>query len=256
MTYSGILTTASTAMVMPMLISLPLRVCPANTKTSQTRHGTTVTIQEHGNNAGAKSELTTGLGERLLQVMINFGVNHGRYVPCNEFDLLITEGTVKSELIRAGMQSEITTHLIRYILDHAKKIFAVLVMIDEPQWIKELVIEGMQDTDLPIGTEAIIRDEQVHHIVCSFYPDSETLDKRHSWATLQGKRLLAVDRFCSYQWRFLAPVFTSGSYKYFLHPDCPLPFIHLEPKAGVTKFNHHSKVFKVYIHKAHVQWVS
>lgn len=209
-------------------------------------------------NQTSRSEFAPDLVERLYEAMITSPIDGRRFIPIDQLDELITEEAIKSELVKAKIRGGATPHLLKYVLEHARKIFAILVMIEDSELIEGILLEGLMDTHLPLGFDRSHRgrDSGPKRVVRSYNLNSDTLDMSTNWAVFQSLKPHRIERFCLYQWMFLAPVFTGGDFRYFLHRDCPMPYVDLPASMEETRFSHHSQVFKVCIHKAHFQAVS
>ncbi|RSL48486.1 hypothetical protein CEP54_012923 [Fusarium duplospermum] len=188
--------------------------------------------------------LSTSLSVQLYKAKVKSHIDPRGFVPLDALDKLLTEEAIKSELIRAGV-ANITPHLLRYVLEHAKKIFAILVMTGNVELIERVLLDGLEDVHLPIEIDRGIARPYDH--------DSDNLSTNKRWTIFQDQTLESMV-FCEYQWRFLAPVFTEHGYKYFLHMECPLPFVDGKRMMGGERFSHHSRVYKACIHEAHRQW--
>ncbi|KAF4785891.1 hypothetical protein HER10_EVM0011151 [Colletotrichum scovillei] len=76
----------------------------------------------------------------------------------------------------------------------------------------------------------------------------ESIGSGKMWPLFASRRKATLDSFFHSQWQFLAPVFTTNSFRHKLHPSCPLPFI---VKINHQKAGFFSSVFEVVIHDAH-----
>ncbi|KAF5511305.1 Calcium/calmodulin-dependent protein kinase [Colletotrichum siamense] len=123
------------------------------------------------------------------------------------------------------------------VVENAKRLFAILVMIGEPQAIRKLVSDGLTDDDLPFA-----RPEQV---------DSGSIlesKRRKKVKSFQDWRNDAkVDIFLDKQWLFLAPVLDLSGGSETVDAQCPLPFL----RATAVRGTHSSTVYKSELHVAH-----
>jgi serine/threonine protein kinase len=198
------------------------------------------------------------LGSRLRRSRLHSASDGRDFIPLDHLDELLTEEEVRSELTKAGLTDQkCSPELLKYILNHAKKVFATLVVVEAPQRIEELVYEGLTDADLPLGVDwgddndDYDSEEPVN--VRSYYLNSDTLNERTNWTAFQNWPEREADSFCELQWLFLAPVFTGKNYEYYLHKKCPLPFLDSKREIQI-RFSHHSKVYNVSVHGAHLKW--
>ncbi|EXF86394.1 serine/threonine protein kinase [Colletotrichum fioriniae PJ7] len=162
-----------------------------------------------------------------------------QFLPVSSLNHLITKETVQNELPKSLMTRLFSDSLPSKISMNARRLFAILVMIGEPQAIRKLVDDGLTDDDLPLARP--------------------THDK-HS-GTLESKRRLEVrsfkdwkneakvDMFLEKQWLFFAPKLdVTGSPTVFqVDSKCPLPFL----RATELRGEHTNVVYKSELHAAH-----
>ena len=156
------------------------------------------------------------------------------------------------------MRGSSNAPLLEYISKHARKIFAILVMIEETHLIEDMAVSGLRDADLPLGVDRTVdNDENPDGIVRSYNHASDSLNLETKWLVFKKLRRYGVFMFCEFQWRLLAPKIVQNEFDRFIHVESPLPFL---PSAsgilGEVIFSHHSKVHKAQIHEAHIQCVS
>ena len=158
------------------------------------------------------------------------------FLPQDDFEALITETTVKEELDRVAL-GKFELSLVKYIAEHARKTFAILVYGAAAH--RALCLEKFKfgDKYLPIALEGSCLTS-----LSGFARDSYAWRWFHKWST-QEKSF-----FCKEQWIFLPQSFTDDSTMEVLHRDCRLPFITCEFKSEGGSF---SFVHKATIHHAH-----
>ena len=194
------------------------------------------------------------LGDKLYESEVKSAINGRPFIPLDKLDALLVEDAIKSELSAAGVRGSSSAPLLEYISKHARKIFAILVMIEETRIIEDMAVSGLRDADLPLGVD---RDEKLGGIVRSYNHASDSLNLETKWLVFQKLRRRPVTMFCEFQWRLLAPKIVQNEFDRFIHVESPLPF--LPPASGIQGkviFSHHSKVHKAEIHEAHIQCVS
>ncbi|KAK1712890.1 kinase-like domain-containing protein [Colletotrichum acutatum] len=121
----------------------------------------------------------------------------------------------------------------------ARRIFAILVMIGEPQAIRKLVDDGLTDDDLPLARPA-------HDKHSGTLESKGRLEVR---AFKDWKNEAKVDMFLEKQWLFLAPTLdvTGTSAVFQVDSKCPLPFL----RATELRGEHSNVVYKSELHAAH-----
>ncbi|KAK1988376.1 kinase-like domain-containing protein [Colletotrichum cereale] len=161
------------------------------------------------------------------------------FLPASSLDDLITKETVQNELPRSLMNRILADNLPGEIAKSSRRLFAILVMIGEPQAIRKLVGDGLTDDDLPFG-----RPTHDDH--------GSTLEskRRLKVKSFQDwKNEAKVDMFLEKQWLFLAPKLdVSGTSTVFqVDSKCPLPFLRATELWG----EHSNIVYKSELHAAH-----
>src|SRR4051812_43992210 len=86
------------------------------------------------------------LYKRLQRRYCQCPLSNEKFLPLNAIDEEITEENVKAKL-QVGRLSQ----LPRNVVQRAKRIFAILEIIGEPQAIKDLIAQGITDGDLPLS---------------------------------------------------------------------------------------------------------
>ncbi|KAK3371118.1 hypothetical protein B0T24DRAFT_705927 [Lasiosphaeria ovina] len=148
---------------------------------------------------------------RLDQETSSF--NGEYYVPRGALDKLITRNRVLMELKHAGMACDDST--VDFVLDKAKKVFAILTMADLLPAVKDSKDSGFTDEYLPVG--------QKGGQIVSLEPRSCQLGTDALEWFETGNMSKKRTRFIRHQWSFLAPVFelTGVAQR---HEDTVLPF--------------------------------
>ncbi|KAI1212730.1 uncharacterized protein F4807DRAFT_457529 [Annulohypoxylon truncatum] len=141
---------------------------------------------------------------------------------------------------RNGKQSSDSSNseLVRYIEDHATRVFATLLLSGHVERAVKLRKYGFMDKYLPVQ----IHDDQV----TSFHLLAD--DKALKW--FEGWSSQELASFDTFQWHFLAPVFTSRSILEQPHDMCPLPFTSYGDDEDGGSFG---KIYQARIHHDHIE---
>ncbi|KAF4857505.1 Serine/threonine-protein kinase RAD53 [Colletotrichum siamense] len=166
-------------------------------------------------------------------------VDGQEFLPLSSLNDLITKETVKNELPRGLRNRIFSDGLPGQISKNARRLFAILVMIGEPQAIRKLVSDGVTDDDLPFA-----RPNHAHHGSLL-----ESKGRRKVKSFQDWKNDAKVDMFLDKQWVFLAPKLDVSGTTTVLHVDskCPLPFL----RATELRGDHSNIVYKSELHAAH-----
>lgn len=156
------------------------------------------------------------------------------FLPLDSLDETITAESVKAQLSREDLQ--FWSGLPGEVVQHAKKVFAILVLIDEPRAIKDLLLEGLTDEHLPLFPKGDRND----NILVSVR--GKTFQSFVAWPSSAR-----VDAFLEKQWEVQAPVFDATGSNIILNPKCALPFQSIA-EVGRGQFG---TVYKGVLHPAH-----
>ncbi|KAH8586858.1 kinase-like domain-containing protein [Bisporella sp. PMI_857] len=162
----------------------------------------------------------------------------------------VNDETISTILEDTNVTVDADQELTQYILAHAKILFALAEKTDALDLVPMLAKLKLTDDHLPIVWDktqhrakslsgAPKDDNALEWFKLSYDPKNVRAARRHkSW----------IERFCSFQWEFLAPVFTDSEIIYPLHDSCPLPFTYydMEPSPGAN-----SLLYKGEIHASH-----
>lgn len=203
------------------------------------------------------------LQERILRALQRTKSVEGHdqeFLPRNELQRLINLESVSQEL-----KNELSRfHTAEHIMDLAetickdvlvmredkrkvksfRKIFALLVMVENVASISQFLNEDVSDLDLPLAPVGLSRKGVLEKL------SRGPLKCFDRWSPIK------LRQFQEYQWMLLAPFFSQGDHgevKHFvLRDNHVLPFIALgENDDEHIKFGGYSKVFIVQIHKDH-----
>ncbi|KAK1570124.1 kinase domain-containing protein [Colletotrichum navitas] len=168
-----------------------------------------------------------------------------QYVPIDVLEDLVTTEGVYRELCRnpkhqvwgkGGSRRNLAEKVVG---SDARRLFVVLVLLDQTLDTDKLLNSGLTDKNLPL-----VKDEH------GFRSDPDS-GKRFSLPPKWSSQ--TVDQFLENQWRVLAPIFgSSGEHRTF-HPRRPMPFQKIEEshKKGSNSF-----VYYAQIHRAHQRFSS
>lgn len=161
------------------------------------------------------------------------------FLPVSNLNDLITKEKVQNELPTTLMGRLFSDSLPSKISINARRIFAVLVIIGEPQAIRKLVDDGLTDEDLPLA-----RPTHDKHSGTLESKGRQEVKSFKDW-----KNEAKVDMFLEKQWLFLAPKLdvTGTSTVFQVHSRCPLPFL----RATELRGEHSNVVYKSELHAAH-----
>jgi len=194
------------------------------------------------------STLAEALGNARMESPAEQGIF---WIPNNELERMITPEATKAELQRTLVYENPRDceKTASSIVHQAKKLFAILVLLDRPAFIQTFLDEGITDEDLPLSR--IETTNNVHGSLSFNYSHIRTC----SGLPVNALRIWeshAIEEFLRVQWMFLAPVFNFGEEikHYDLADNCVLPFIEDEERTN-AKFGGYSHVWGVRIHPAH-----
>lgn len=166
------------------------------------------------------------------------------FIPSSDLDKLVEKDTVRSSLQGGGVVADDQIEQItQYILQRARKLFAILVDRDKACYIGDFMEEGIGDENLPfirrtsVGGQGLkLETSQQHHIKALEFWDRESLRS-----------------FEKEQYRMLAPLLERGAHHEF--PEFQtLPYIALStahPQEGTVSEGGYSEVFQACIHPDH-----
>lgn len=164
-------------------------------------------------------------------------LSHQEFLPLDSLDTAITKDRIKDELpsyFRIWHNG-----LPGRVVQHAKKAFAILVLIEQPAAIKDLLAEGFTDEHLPLSLSTAEGNE---NILISH--NGSTFRSFQAW-----KSDVSVEVFLEKQWLMLAPVLDTTGKHIILSPKCALPLLEAKELRGSS----YSLVYKSTLHPAHQQ---
>jgi len=162
-----------------------------------------------------------------------------QFLPLNILDEAITKETVQAELQKLPWRSRaLQRGLTGKVLQKAKKVFAILVLMGEPLAITGLLPEGLTDEHLPLSR----KEGKDDNILVSVR--GKTFRSFEAW-----RNEARVTEFLEKQWVVQAPVLDTTGKHITLDPQSPFPFLQIE-EIGGSRF---STVYKGALHPAHQQ---
>jgi hypothetical protein len=160
------------------------------------------------------------------------------FLPQSDLHEAITKESVKDDLplkVRA-----LNSRLPQKVVQTARKIFAILVIIGKPVAIKDLLAEGIADTHLPLSRD---NGGEANVLV------SKDGAKFKSFSTWKTEATKLTKDFLEKQWLVQAPVLDITGTHIILNQMCPLPFTEMEP-IGAGEY---SNVYQAVLHPSHQQ---
>lgn len=181
--------------------------------------------------------LYTELDRLLIDGRVDEEATESNFLPLSDLNDKITQDSIRFQL--DGWIQDGT--LLKRIFVQAKKVFTILVLIDDPEAIQELIQQDdITDEDLPLSRKGP-RGHRDYDVLISVHR-KKTFRSFASW-----KELSKVKSFLSQQWVVQAPVLQFIGQELTLDSQCPFPFTEsLEMSAGGSGVVYRSK-----IHPAH-----
>ncbi|KAF2468328.1 kinase-like protein [Lindgomyces ingoldianus] len=162
------------------------------------------------------------------------------FLPQSDLDRAITKETVKDALpfeVRL-----LKRRLPEKVVQNAKRVFAILVIIAKEIAIKDLLAEGIADTHLPLSRD----DGEESNVLVS-----ANGTKFKSFSAFKHETTKLTKDFLEKQWLVQAPVLDTAGKHTTLDQRCPLPFIEMEPIGA----GHHSTVYRTALQASHQQGI-
>jgi hypothetical protein len=178
-----------------------------------------------------KTKAVNSLFSDLDNAQEHDGISSQNFIPQDALEALITVPRVKAALsIFAVGSSDFHANVVQY----ARKVFAILVLIGDPPAMKDLWKQGLRDHHLPLlaGNAPKDGDKLLAKTGESFGP----------W-----KNPAHLKQFLHFQWTVLAPVIDNTCQHFELNAKCAMPFVADEEVGGGA----YSYVYKCELHRAH-----
>jgi hypothetical protein len=184
----------------------------------------------------SKEEAVNVLFKALKKARERDGIDSQEFIPQDALERSITVPLVNAAVPSRSLFATKPGIFHHNIVQHARKVFAILVLIGDPPAIKELWKQGLTD----------------HHLPLVAVPEADTNDLKKLKAK-SGERfgvwkdLRLPNDFVHYQWLVLAPVIDDTGQHIHLDAKCAMPFVEDEEVGGGA----FSYVYKCKIHQAH-----
>ncbi|RSL47214.1 hypothetical protein CEP51_015806 [Fusarium floridanum] len=172
-----------------------------------------------------------------------------QFLPCDQIDLLVNKTNVAWALRAAGLRN--TGPLVTFVLQDAKRLFLILVLMstkttEKLSLIAELQDIGLKDAVLPLSFDPVDNDGHGYSRVAG--PSAESartrVDLPTNWE--RGDR----ENFRTYQWRVMAPIFDGSTFRFEFHPHTVMPYLGQPAKRANSGF--FGEVSRFEIHSAHI----
>lgn len=147
-----------------------------------------------------------------------------RFISAGDFDELLTPHAIEGELRSHGLE-----HTSSFVLERARRVFAILLVVRKLDALQGLIKEDLEDKSLPLADSALTSLE-----------DTKLRAAFSKW-DLSTRKL-----FFEFQWTVIAPIFVEGCH-YKLDDNARLPFIETKKIAQ----GGYGSVHRVKIHRDH-----
>jgi hypothetical protein len=174
--------------------------------------------------------------QQLKKSLVKCPLGNQQFLPLSELDAKVTRDSISAQLSEDTRQ--LLPSLPDEVLDHAKKIFAILVVIGEPRRIQDLVQEGLTDEHLPLS----LREADNYNVLKS--RNDQNFKSFASWDNEPR-----VEEFLDKQWLVQAPVLDPTGRHIDLTEKCALPF--LQSNKVATAADGLCSVHRGILHPAH-----
>lgn len=162
-----------------------------------------------------------------------------KFIPADELDK-ITLAHIQAELPRRNRF--FSSCLSHKVAAEAKRVFCVLVLMEESAVMEQLIHEGITDEDLPLCRNGEDSDDSEYNVLASV-SGNKRFPSSMSWG--EGDK---VDNFLKKQWVVQAPILDKPGLHFVLEPECALPLIECETELASGGMG---VVHKAKLHPAH-----
>ncbi|TRX88350.1 hypothetical protein FHL15_010788 [Xylaria flabelliformis] len=197
------------------------------------------------------------LSKRLSSAMIRADGPDNWFIPTDQLKQILSRASVKDEIIILFKEEppEQLEQLIDRICgkhrnsrpDVCRKVFAVLLMIDQARSIKQFAAHNISDADIPLKP-----NEEDKSIITALRKRQESTDV---WIELDGWSNTNYRNFLKYQWRVDAPFFSKDTIRQdhipILEDQTILPWIPDDRLKDKNIQSGHSEVRAIRIHPGH-----
>ncbi|KAI1737668.1 kinase-like domain-containing protein [Xylaria scruposa] len=195
--------------------------------------------------------------DRLTSAMIPADGTDNWFIPTDQLKKILDQDSVKDEI--TTLFSEEPAEQLERLVDDicgqerdvrssiCRKIFAVLVMIDQARSIKQFTAYDISDADIPLKP-----NEEGRFIITALHKRQESTYQR---IELDGWNVTNYRNFLKYQWRVNAPFFTKDTSRQdhipVLEDQTILPWIPDDGLKDKSFQTGHSEVRAIRIHHGH-----
>lgn len=189
-----------------------------------------------------------GFEDRLFSSMVESAGegNEGQFVPQNALETLITYSSVFNYLT-GRLQTDVGDRipgLVEYVIQSARKLFAILVLTDACEVLENMRAEELSDDDLPFHTDRRYLYRRGTDITSETDPEL----RLKSFEDVSRHKIISFDR---QQWAMLAPQFNLNrdgeSLFYRLNGKVVLPWVASDRVMETGR----STIRRIRIHPAH-----
>jgi hypothetical protein len=175
--------------------------------------------------------------KRLSSGLVSSPLNSKEFLQLDFLDNEITKENVEAQ-VPSKFLDWLRSNIHDRIVQNAKRVFAILLLMDETSAIRSLLADGLTDNELPLFPETAQGSDNT---LVSF-------DGRH-FPSFRRWKESRVNDFLAKQWLVLAPVFDTSGRHFALNPQCAMPFIASDEISGGA----FSFVHKCELHRAHMK---
>ncbi|WAO91723.1 Protein kinase domain-containing protein [Fusarium falciforme] len=162
-----------------------------------------------------------------------------KFIPADELDKITLAH------IQAGLPTRrrfFSSCISDKVAAEAKRIFCVLVLMEESAAMEQLINEGITDEDLPLCRNGDDSDDSEYNVLASV-SGNKRFPSSMSWG--EGDK---VDNFLKKQWVVQAPILDKPGLHFVLEPECALPLTECETELAQGGMG---VVHKAKLHPAH-----
>ncbi|KAH5594453.1 hypothetical protein HBI24_006400 [Parastagonospora nodorum] len=167
-------------------------------------------LMSGGANQIQRDDSTPGLAARMRAAMAKT-YSGAEFLPRHALEKILTEDRLRREFDANGFED--SQQLALYIHTHAKKVFAILILLGLERSMPQLACQKFKDEYLPlVSTDGCMTSSS------GIPQDHPALRPFGEWQTSD------IERFCTNQWLALAPTFDTGK-DYEFDSSVILPFV-------------------------------
>jgi hypothetical protein len=190
------------------------------------------------------------LKDQLINAAVTWPPSSSNYfIPQGQLKKLMTRQAVLDELEYAlggdcSAVGEERDEIADFAVEHAAKLFAILLLIGKTKWILNFMTERVSDANLPFQSS----DIKTNGNLLTTHNSAWIHRLFETWSSWD------IQEFSRFQWSLLAPVFELGrsSKHYDLGSEHILPFV--EDDEGSRTSGGYGSVWRVEIHPEHQRW--